>query len=101
LLLLNATKQITVPRLARPQIFLLGMRPNNPFFQKLIHINFSFSFYPAIYFTTLLPLNNFNLMTKNKSDYSFWSQYKQFAGNELMLYAIMIIGIILGIIIFS
>jgi hypothetical protein len=33
--------------------------------------------------------------------YSFWTKYKKFAGNELILYAIMIIGIILGIIIFS
>ncbi|MEO5911912.1 MAG: hypothetical protein ABIP95_13560 [Pelobium sp.] len=40
-------------------------------------------------------------MSEDKSSYSFWSKYKQFAGNEIMLYAIMIIGIILGIIIFS
>lgn len=40
-------------------------------------------------------------MSKNKTNYSFWSKYKQFAGNEIMLYVIMIVGIILGIIIFS
>jgi hypothetical protein len=42
-----------------------------------------------------------NLMEKDKSNYSFWGKYKQYAGNEIMLYAIMIIGIILGLIIFS
>ncbi|WP_262895577.1 hypothetical protein [Pedobacter segetis] len=40
-------------------------------------------------------------MGKQKKDYSFWSKYKQFAGNEILLYAIMVIGILLGIIIFS
>ncbi len=40
-------------------------------------------------------------MSKNKSQYSFWSQYKKFAGNEIMLYVIMVVGILLGIIIFS
>jgi len=40
-------------------------------------------------------------MQKPKNDYSFWTKYKRYAGNELLLYAIMIIGIILGIIIFS
>ena len=41
------------------------------------------------------------MMTKPKSDYSFWTEYKRFAGNEILLYVIMIIGIILGIILFS
>jgi len=41
------------------------------------------------------------MMTKPKSDYSFWTKYKRFAGNEILLYVIMIIGIILGIILFS
>ncbi|WP_256367682.1 hypothetical protein [Mucilaginibacter robiniae] len=40
-------------------------------------------------------------MAKEKEDYSFWTTYKRFAGNEILLYVIMIIGIILGIIIFS
>lgn len=40
-------------------------------------------------------------MAKEKVDYSFWTKYKRFAGNEIMLYAIMIIGTILGIIILS
>ncbi|WP_281024317.1 hypothetical protein [Mucilaginibacter celer] len=40
-------------------------------------------------------------MEQNKPDYSFWTKYKRFAGNEIMLYVIMIIGIILGIVIFS
>ncbi|WP_255563179.1 MULTISPECIES: hypothetical protein [Mucilaginibacter] len=40
-------------------------------------------------------------MAKEKQDYSFWTKYKRFAGTEIMLYVIMIVGIILGIIIFS
>ena len=36
-----------------------------------------------------------------KEDYSFWTRYKRFAGNELLLYVIMVIGILLGIIILS
>jgi hypothetical protein len=40
-------------------------------------------------------------MGKEKERYSFWTKYKKFAGNEILLYAIMIIGIILGIIIFG
>ncbi|MEO7215235.1 MULTISPECIES: hypothetical protein [Mucilaginibacter] len=40
-------------------------------------------------------------MEKPKQDYSFWTKYKRFAGTEIMLYIIMIVGIILGIIIFS
>ena len=36
-----------------------------------------------------------------KEDYSFWTKYKHFAKNELLLYIIMIVGILLGIIIFS
>lgn len=40
-------------------------------------------------------------MEKPKQDYSFWTKYKRFAGTEIMLYVIMIVGIILGIIIFS
>ena len=40
-------------------------------------------------------------MSKEEERYSFWTKYKRFAGNELLLYIIMIVGIILGIIIFS
>jgi hypothetical protein len=40
-------------------------------------------------------------MAEEQERYSFWTKYKKFAGSELLLYAIMIIGIILGIIIFS
>jgi len=40
-------------------------------------------------------------MANDKDKYSFWTKYKRFAGNELLLYLIVIIGIILGIIIFS
>jgi len=36
-----------------------------------------------------------------KEDYSFWTKYKRFAGNELLLYIIMVAGILLGIVIFS
>lgn len=36
-----------------------------------------------------------------KDDYSFWSKYKRFAGNEILLYIIMVLGILLGIILFS
>jgi hypothetical protein len=37
----------------------------------------------------------------SKQDYSFWIKYKRFAGNEILLYVIMVLGIILGIWIFS
>jgi hypothetical protein len=40
-------------------------------------------------------------MSKQKNDYSFWTKYKRYAGTEIMLYVIMIVGIILGIMIFS
>jgi hypothetical protein len=40
-------------------------------------------------------------MPKQKEDYSFWTKYRRFAGNEILLYVLMIVGIILGIIIFS
>jgi len=40
-------------------------------------------------------------MAKQKEEYSFWTKYKKFAGNEITLYLVMIIGIILGIVIFS
>lgn len=38
---------------------------------------------------------------ENEEKYSFWTKYKKYAGNEILLYIIMIVGIILGIIIFS
>jgi hypothetical protein len=37
----------------------------------------------------------------SKQDYSFWTKYKRFAGNEILLYVIMVLGIVLGIWIFS
>jgi hypothetical protein len=40
-------------------------------------------------------------MSKNNTDYSFWTKYKKFAGNEILLYVVMIVGIIAGIIIVS
>jgi hypothetical protein len=40
-------------------------------------------------------------MPEKKSDYSFWTKYKKFAGNEILLYVIMIVGIVLGIVIVS
>jgi len=40
-------------------------------------------------------------MPENKESYTFWTKYKRFAKTEVLLYLIMIIGIILGIIIFS
>jgi len=40
-------------------------------------------------------------MADEKDKYSFWTKYKRFAGNEILLYLIMIVGIILGLIIFS
>ncbi|HEY4325768.1 MAG TPA: hypothetical protein VGN20_17370 [Mucilaginibacter sp.] len=40
-------------------------------------------------------------MEKPKEKYSFWTKYKKFAGNELLLYIIMVVGIILGIVIIS
>lgn len=38
---------------------------------------------------------------KGKPDYSFWTKYKRFAQNEVLLYLVMLIGIILGIVIVS
>jgi hypothetical protein len=40
-------------------------------------------------------------MAKDKERYGFWTKYKKFAGNEILLYVIMIIGIVLGILIFG
>ncbi|WP_461452046.1 hypothetical protein [Mucilaginibacter sp.] len=40
-------------------------------------------------------------MEKPKNDYSFWTKYKRFASTEILLYVIMIVGIILGIVVFS
>ncbi|WP_255539743.1 hypothetical protein [Parapedobacter sp. ISTM3] len=36
-----------------------------------------------------------------KEDYSFWTRYKRFAGNEILLYVIMVVGILLGIMLFN
>lgn len=40
-------------------------------------------------------------MQKPKEDYSFWTKYKRFAGTEILLYVIMVVGIIAGILIFG
>jgi hypothetical protein len=40
-------------------------------------------------------------MPGEKEKYDFWTKYKRFASTEILLYVIMIVGIILGIIIFS
>jgi len=40
-------------------------------------------------------------MPNDKEKYGFWTKYKKFAAYEILLYVIMIVGIILGIIIFS
>lgn len=38
---------------------------------------------------------------EKREDYTFWTRYKRYAANEILLYVIMVIGIILGIIVFS
>lgn len=40
-------------------------------------------------------------MGKQKQDYSFWTKYKRFAANEILLYVIMVVGIVGAIIIIS
>lgn len=40
-------------------------------------------------------------MSKSKGDYSFWIKYRRFAATEILMYVIMIVGILLGILIFS
>ncbi len=40
-------------------------------------------------------------MKKEKNDYSFWTKYKKFAGNEILLYVVMVTGIIAGIVMIS
>jgi hypothetical protein len=40
-------------------------------------------------------------MQNEKPNYSFWTKYKKHAASELMLYVIMIVGIVLGIVIYS
>jgi len=41
------------------------------------------------------------MMKEEKDEYTFWTKYKRFAGNELLLYLIMTAGIIAGIVIVS
>jgi len=38
---------------------------------------------------------------KPKQDFSFWTRYKQFASTEILMYLLMVLGILLGILIFS
>ena len=40
-------------------------------------------------------------MADEKERYDFWTKYKKFACTEILLNVIMVVGIILGIIIFS
>lgn len=40
-------------------------------------------------------------MTTPKTDYNFWTKYKRFATTEVLMYIIMVVGILLGILIFS
>jgi hypothetical protein len=40
-------------------------------------------------------------MKEEKEQYDFWTKYKRFATTEILLYVIMVVGIILGIILFS
>ena len=40
-------------------------------------------------------------MPEEKECYGFWTKYKRFASTEILLYVIMVVGIIVGIIIFS
>ena len=40
-------------------------------------------------------------MPKHKEDYSFWTKYRRFATNEILLYVIMILGIVIGLLVFS
>jgi len=40
-------------------------------------------------------------MRKQNDNYSFWTKYKKFAGNEILLYLIMVLGILLGIVVIN
>ncbi|HVV54805.1 MAG TPA: hypothetical protein VHC47_05755 [Mucilaginibacter sp.] len=40
-------------------------------------------------------------MSKENNRFGFWTKYKRFATTEILLYVIMVVGIVLGIIIFS
>jgi len=40
-------------------------------------------------------------MSNQEERYGFWMKYKRFANTEILLYIIMIVGIILGIVIFG
>ncbi len=54
-------------------------------------------FYSVILYFIAFPY----IMSKEKGDYTFWMKYKRFASTEILMYLIMVIGILLGIIIFS
>jgi hypothetical protein len=41
------------------------------------------------------------MSTKDENEFSFWTSKKKHAVSEILLYAVMIIGIGLGILIFS
>jgi hypothetical protein len=38
---------------------------------------------------------------REEDDFGFWTKYKRFAGNEILLYAVMVIGVLLGILLFG
>ncbi|SFC61908.1 hypothetical protein SAMN05421747_11687 [Parapedobacter composti] len=38
---------------------------------------------------------------QDDEDFGFWTKYKHFAGSELLLYTVMVVGILLGILIFG
>ncbi len=40
-------------------------------------------------------------MAEDKNKYTFWTKYKRYASNELLLYIIMIVGIVLGILLIN
>ena len=40
-------------------------------------------------------------MEKQEEPYQFWKKYQRFAKNEILLYVIMVLGILLGILLFS
>jgi len=44
---------------------------------------------------------NLPQMPEQENDYSFWTKYKKHASSELLLYAIMIVGIVVSLIAFS
>lgn len=44
-----------------------------------------------------VPTQNKDMPNDKKEDYSFWTKYKKFATNEILLYVVMILVIIIGL----